>query len=195
MLYDYLSGTIAALDTALAVVDCGGVGYACWTTAYTQSRLQIGQRHKLYIYTSIREDAIDLYGFASREERSCFERLVSVTGVGPKAALAILGAATPDQVTMAVLTGDEKTLTAAPGVGKKLAQRIILELKDKVSGETMGDLAAPASAGGKVAEASAALSALGYSQAEIGASLRGVDTENLSVEAIVRACLRAMVTG
>ena len=199
MLYDYLNGVIAALDTGLAVVDCNGVGYACWTTGYTQSKLQIGQRHKLYTYTSIREDAFDLYGFASREERTCFERLVGVTGVGPKAALAILTAATPDQVSMAVLTGDEKTLTAAAGVGKKLAPRILLELKDKVRGEAMtatgGGAPLPLGPGGKVAEASAALAALGYSQAEIGASLRGVDTESLSVEAIVRQCLRAMVTG
>ena len=141
---------------------------------------------------------MELYGFATREERSCFERLLSVSGVGPKAALAILSVTTPDRFTLAVVTGDEKALTAAAGVGKKLAQRIILELKDKIAGEQMrveasAPTAAPAAPGGKVAEASAALTVLGYSQAEIGAALRGVDVEQLSVEEIVRQCLRAMV--
>ena len=199
MLFYYLNGTVAELGPGLAVVDCGGVGYALYVTAYTQSQLHTGQKHKLYTYCSIREDAVDLFGFAAREERSCFERLLSVSGVGPKAALAILSVTTPDRFTLAVVTGDEKALTAAPGVGKKLAQRIILELKDKIAGEQMAaDAAAPAAApvpgsGGKIAEVSAALTVLGYSQAEIGAALRGVDAEKLSVEEMVRACLRAMV--
>lgn len=200
MLFYYLSGTVAELGPGLAVVDCGGVGYALYVTAYTQSQLHTGETYKLYTYCSIREDAVDLYGFASREERSCFERLVSVSGVGPKAALAILSVTTPDRFTLAVATGDEKALTAAPGVGKKLAQRIILELKDKIAGgqqyvdASAGPAAiAPAAGSGKVTEASAALTVLGYSQAEIGAALRGVDVENLSVEEIVRQCLRAMV--
>ena len=198
MLFYYLSGTVAELEPGLAVVDCGGVGYALYVTAYTQSQLHKGQQQKLYTYCSIREDAVDLYGFATREERSCFERLLSVSGVGPKAALAILSVTTPDRFTLAVVTGDEKALTAAAGVGKKLAQRIILELKDKIAGEQMrvdasAPMAAPVAPGGKVAEASAALTVLGYSQAEIGAALRGVDVEQLSVEEIVRQCLRAMV--
>ena len=198
MLFSYLNGTVAALEGNLAVVDCGGVGFACYTTSYTQSQLRVGQPQKLYTYCSIREDAFDIFGFATKEERSCFERLLSVSGVGPKAALAILSATTPDRFTLAVITGDEKALTAAPGIGKKLAQRIILELKDKIAGEQMRlDVSGPVPGapvdGGKVAEATAALTVLGYSQAEIGAALRGVDTEKLSVEEIVRQCLRAMV--
>lgn len=199
MLFYYLSGTIAELEPGLAVVDCGGVGYACYVTAYTQSQLRMGQQQKLYTYCSIREDAVDIFGFATKEERTCFERLVSVSGVGPKAALAILSVSTPERFTLAVVTGDEKALTAAAGVGKKLAQRIILELKDKIAGEQMRvdastPMAAPAVSGGsKVSEASAALTVLGYSQAEIGAALRNVDVETLSVEEIVRQCLRAMV--
>ncbi len=197
MLFYYLSGTVAALEPNLAVVDCGGVGYACYTTSYTQSRLSVGKAAKLFTYCSIREDAIDIFGFSSKEEKTCFERLVGVSGVGPKVGLAILSSMKPDQFSLAVLTGDEKALTAAPGVGKKLAQRIILELKDKLSGEPFelggaGPLA-PAAGGGKTVEASAALAALGYSQAEIGMALRGVDVERLSVEEIVRQCLRAMV--
>ena len=121
--------------------------------------------------------------------------------MGPKAALAILSTTTPDRFTLAVVTGDEKALTAAPGVGKKLAQRIILELKDKIAGEqarfdvSAGPAAAvmPAGGGGKLAEATAALTVLGYSQSEIGLALRGLDVEQLSVEDIVRSCLRAMV--
>lgn len=198
MLFYYLNGTVAALEDSLAVVDCGGVGYACYTTRYTQSQLRVGQPCRLYTYCSIREDAVDIFGFSTKEERSSFERLIGVSGVGPKAALAILSSMTPDQFVLAVVTGDEKALTAAPGVGRKIAQRIILELKDKIAGEQLeidasGPAAMMASAGGKVAEASAALAALGYSQSEIGASLRGVDTEKLTVEEIVRQCLRAMV--
>ena len=198
MLFYYLNGTVAAMEANLAVVDCGGVGYACSTTSYTQSQLAIGRVAKLYTYCSIREDAVDIFGFSSREEKKCFERLVGVTGVGPKAALAILSSMTPEQFTLAVVTGDEKALTAAPGVGKKLAQRILLELKDKLAGEQIeaagsGPAVPLTGAGGKAAEASAALAALGYSQSEIGASLRGVDTGSLTVEEIVRQCLRAMV--
>ena len=198
MLFYYLKGTITELEANLAVVDCGGVGYACCVTSYTQAQLQIGQQRQLYTYCSIREDAVDIYGFATKEERRCFERLLSVSGVGPKAALAILSASTPERFTLAVVTGDEKALTAAPGIGKKLAQRIILELKDKIAGEQMAvsqsaAVPAPSLAGGKVAEASAALAVLGYSSSEIAAALRGVDTENLGVEDIVRSCLRAMV--
>lgn len=200
MLFYYLRGTITALEAGLAVVDCGGVGYACYTTSYTQSQLKVGQEQKLFTHCAIREDAVDIFGFATKEERTCFERLIGVSGVGPKAALAILSTTTPDRLTLAVVTGDEKALTAAPGVGKKLAQRIILELKDKIAGEqahfdaSAGPAAViPAANGGKLAEATAALTVLGYSQSEIGLALRGVDVENLSVEDIVRSCLRAMV--
>ena len=200
MLFYYLRGTITALEAGLAVVDCVGVGYACYTTSYTQSQLKVGQEQKLFTHCAIREDAVDIFGFATKEERTCFERLIGVSGVGPKAALAILSTTTPDRFTLAVVTGDEKALTAAPGVGKKLAQRIILELKDKIAGEqarfdvSAGPAAViPAANGGKLAEATAALTGLGYSQSEIGLALRGVDVEQLSVEDIVRSCLRAMV--
>lgn len=197
-MFYYLNGTITVIEAGFVVVDCGGVGFGCFTTGYTISDLRLGQQKKLYTYCNIREDAFDIFGFATKEEKRCFERLLGVSGVGPKAALAILSSVTPDQFTLAVVTGDEKALTAAPGVGKKLAQRIILELKDKIAGEQVridasGPAASMAVGGGKVAEATAALSVLGYSQAEIGAALRGVDAERLSVEEIVRQCLRNMV--
>ena len=197
MLY-YVSGPVAVLEPGLAVIDCGGVGYGCRVTAYTAAHLKLNQTARLYITESIREDAFDLYGFSSKEEQRCYEMLTSVTGVGPKAALAILSAG-PQNFTLAVMTGDEKMLTAAQGVGKKLAQRIILELKDKLGGTGMeldfsgGAVAsAPVQAGSNAAMATAALQELGYSPAEISAALKGVDA-NSSTEEMVRYALRAMV--
>ena len=196
MLY-YVSGTVAVLEPGLAVIDCGGVGYGCRVTAYTAAQLKLNQNAKLYITESIREDAFDLYGFSSREEQRCYELLTSVNGVGPKAALAILSAG-PQNFTLAVMTGDEKLLTAAQGVGKKLAQRIILELKEKVGG-TCAELdfsgpsvSVPAVGNNNAAMANAALQELGYSAAEINAALKGVDPK-ASTEEMIRYALRAMV--
>lgn len=195
MLY-YVSGKVAVLEPGLAVIDCGGVGYGCRVTAYTAAQLKLDKAARLYITESIREDAFDLYGFISREEQRCYELLTSVSGVGPKAAMSIL-ASGPQNFTLAVMTGDEKLLTAAQGVGKKLAQRIILELKDKMGGATELDFsggpvaAAPAQSGG-IALAQAALQELGYSPAEIAAALKGADP-NASTEELVRHALRAMV--
>ena len=197
MLFYYLDGTVAILDANLCVIDCGGVGFECATTRYTQAQLKVGQPVRLYTHCSIREDAVEIFGFATRDELRCFQQLVAVSGVGPKAALAILSVTTPDSFRLAVLTGDEKTITAAPGVGKKLAQRILLELKDKIAGEqaefsgvTGGPIPIPT--GSRTDEALAALQALGYSASESAAALRGAD-ENASVEELVRYALRAMV--
>ena len=195
MLY-YVSGQVAVLEPGLAVIDCNGVGYGCRVTAYTAAQLKLGQGAKLYITESIREDAYDIYGFSSREEQRCYELLTSVNGVGPKAALAIL-AAGPQNFTLAVMTGDEKLLTAAQGVGKKIAQRIILELKDKMGGSaTELDFSGPTVSapvtGNNAALANAALQELGYSPSEISAALKGVDP-NASTEEMVRHALRAMV--
>lgn len=197
-MFYYLNGEITLMEGNLAVVDCGGVGYACHTTSYTLSKLKIGQRAKLYTYCNIREDAFDIYGFCSREELRCFELLLGVTGVGPKAAIAILSASSPERFTLAIMTMDEKALTAAQGVGKKLAQRIILELKDKLGGVTevdfsgSGGAAVPVS-GSNLALAQSALAELGYSQAEIAGALKGLKTEGMTTEDIIRQCLRAMV--
>ena len=197
MLY-YVSGKVAILEPNLAVIDCGGVGYGCHVTAYTSASLKLGQEARLYVTESIREDAYDLYGFASKEEQRCFSLLTSVNGVGPKAAMAILSAGGPQNFTLAVMTGDEKMLTAAQGVGKKIAQRIILELKDKVGGSGMElDFSGPTvsaapAASNHTALASAALQELGYSAAEITAALKGVDPK-ASTEEMVRYALRAMV--
>ena len=197
MLY-YLSGTVTVLEPGLAVIDCGGVGYGCRVTAYTASQLKLNTAARLFLTESIREDAFDLYGFASREEQRCYELLTAVNGVGPKAAMAILSAGGPQNFTLAVMTGDEKMLTAAQGVGKKLAQRIILELRDKIGGASMeldfsgGAVSAPVQQGSNLALANAALQELGYSPAEINAALKGVDPQ-ASTEDMVRHALRAMV--
>ena len=196
MLY-YVSGPVAVLEPGLAVIDCNGVGYGCRVTAYTAAQLKLNQKAKLFITESIREDAFDLYGFISREEQHCYELLTSVNGVGPKAAMAILSAG-PQNFTLAVMTGDEKLLTAAQGVGKKIAQRIILELKDKVGGSNVElDFSGPTvtaapAANNHAALANAALQELGYSPSEIAAAMKGVDP-NASTEEMVRHALRAMV--
>ena len=197
MIY-YVSGPVTILEPGLAVVECGGVGYGCRVTAYTAAQLKLNQAARLYVTESIREDAFDLYGFISREEQRCFELLTSVNGVGPKAAMAILSAGGPQNFTLAVMTGDEKMLTAAQGVGKKIAQRIIMELKDKIGGGSMElDFSGPAVAAAPASDnhaalAHAALQELGYSPAEINAALKGVDPK-ASTEERVRYALRAMV--
>ena len=195
MLY-YVSGPVTVLEPGLAVIDCAGVGYGCRVTAYTAGQLKLNQPTRLYITESVREDAFDLYGFISREEQHCYELLTSVNGIGPKAAMSIL-AAGPQNFTLAVMTGDEKMLTAAQGIGKKIAQRIILELKDKIGGSAELDfsgpaVSAPAAQNSSAALANAALQELGYSPAEIAAALKGVDP-GATTEEMVRYALRAMV--
>lgn len=198
MIY-YVSGPVTILEPGLAVIDCGGVGYGCHVTAYTAAQLKLNQPARLYVTESIREDAHDLYGFISKEEQRCYELLTSVNGVGPKAAMAILSAGGPQNFTLAVMTGNEKMLTAAQGVGKKIAQRIILELKDKIGGGSMEldfsagtAAAAPVQNGNAAALAHAALQELGYSAAEINAALKGVDPK-ATTEEMVRYALRQMV--
>ena len=197
MIY-YLSGPVTILEPGLAVIECAGVGYGCRVTAYTAGQLKLNQNARLYISESIREDAHELFGFISKEEQRCYELLTSVNGVGPKAAMSILSSGGPQNFTLAVMTGDEKMLTAAQGVGKKIAQRIILELKDKLGGSSMeldfsgGPAVSAISSQGNAALAHAALQELGYSPAEINAALKGVDP-TASTEEMVRHALRAMV--
>ena len=200
-MYYYVNGTVAEIGPNLAVIDCGGVGYACATTNYTLAQLKKGEKAKLYTYLHVREEIFDLYGFASQNELNSFKLLLSVSGVGPKAALAILSANTPEGLAMAVVTEDAKSLTAAQGIGRKIAQRIILELKDKMAKETAAGLdfsggkgaAAPAVFTSKATEAAAALSVLGYSTQEVQMALKGVDVETLPLEEIIRQSLKKMV--
>lgn len=197
-MFYYLDGTVAHIEAYLAVIDCGGVGYACKTTNTTLGALKRGERARLYTYLNVAEGVFDLYGFASQSELGSFKQLLGVSGVGPKAALAILSSTTPEGLAMAVVTEDTKALTMAPGIGKKIAQRIILELKDKLAGEQQSAGFAPAAAaiaagGSKSVEAAKALAVLGYSQAEISAAMKGLDVEALPLEELVRQSLKRMV--
>ena len=200
-MYYYVSGSVAHVEPYLAVIDCGGVGYACRTTAYTLSQIKKGEKAKLFTYLSVREDAMDLYGFASQEELKLFRQLISVSGIGPKAALGILSSSSPANLAMSIITGDEKALTAAQGVGKKIAQRVILELKDKLakgqaisaSGENISVPAMTIIPQNKLSEASAALAVLGYSQAEINVALKGIDIDSLPLEQVIRLALKNML--
>ena len=200
-MFYYLDGIAAELLPYLAVIDCGGVGYACKTTNNTLASLKKGKAARLYTYLNVGEGIFDLYGFATQRELNSFKMLIGVSGVGPKAALAILSSGTPETLAMAIVTGDEKSLTAAPGVGKKIAQRIILELKDKISKESAGELdfsggkgvPAPAMFTSKAAEAAQALAVLGYSSQEAAAAMKGIDTEALPLEEIIRQSLKRMV--
>lgn len=198
-MFYYVNGTVAEIEAGLAVIDCSGVGYACATTNYTLSQLKKGERAKLYTYLNVREDAMELFGFASQSELRSFKMLIGVSGVGPKAALSILSSTTPQQLSMAVVMGDEKALTAAPGIGKKIAQRIILELKDKLIKEQGGFEAGSGAAvampaqDNKAGEAAAALAVLGYGSQEIAAALKGIDMDALPLEEIIRQSLKKMV--
>lgn len=138
-MFYYIEGVVSLIDGSVAVVDCGGVGYAVNTTVNSLSRVRIGEKARFYTCTIIREDCFDIYGFATAEEKRCFELLIGVSGVGAKAAQAILSANTPESLSLAIMSGNEKALTAAPGIGKKIAQRVIMELKDKFSGGAVGD--------------------------------------------------------
>ena len=200
-MFYYLNGTVAHIEPYLAVIDCGGVGYACRTTNTTLSALKKGEKGKLFTHLNVREDAMELYGFATQEELNLFRQLVSVSGVGPKAALAILSANNPANLALSIITGDEKALTCAPGVGKKIAQRVILELKDKLAkgqaingaGESYGGSGVMVIPENKLSEASAALAVLGYSQSEIGFALKGLDLNDLTLEQVIKAALKKMM--
>jgi len=199
-MFYYLEGNVSVIAQNLAVIDINGVGYACMTTLNTLSHLEVNKKAKLYTYCNIKEDAFDIYGFYNLSEKRCFEQLLSVSGVGPKAALSILSTASPESLALAIIGDDESALTIAPGVGKKLAQRIILELKDKVSKEMpalkasgfvpLGDGTGQQGSGAKQRDAAAALTVLGYSQSEISAAMRGLDIETLSIEEIIREVLK-----
>lgn len=196
-MFYYLNGTVAELLPGMAVIDCGGVGYACRTTSNTLSALKRGQNGKLYTFLHVGDAIFDLYGFATRNELDAFRMLIGVSGVGPKAALGILSAMTPDALTLAVVTEDERALTSAPGIGKKIARRMILELKDRLSGETFGggaDVPGGAAAAfvDKATEAAQALTALGYSAQEIRTAMKGLDTASLPLEEIIRQSLKKM---
>lgn len=191
MIYS-VSGKLIHTGSDLAVVECGGVGYACKTTLSTLQKIVGEENVTLLTHLSVREDAVELFGFADAEELRSFELLISVSGVGPKAALSILSAMTPQQFALAIATSDAKSFTQVKGVGKKTAERLCLELKDKVAGETISvrgqaSISMPVQ-GGNIGEAITALEVLGYSSAEAAAAISQLDP-NLSVEELIKKAL------
>ena len=193
MIYS-VSGKLIHTEPELAVVECGGVGYGCKTTFNTLQKIAGESEVMLYTCLSVREDAAELYGFADREELKCFRLLISVSGVGPKAALSILSGMNTQQFALCVATADSKALTKVKGIGAKTAQRIILELKDKLAGETIsvrGQAAQPAAvsaAGSNIAEAVTALEVLGYTEGEALSVLSKLDPA-LPVEELIKKSL------
>ena len=199
MLY-HIEGKLTELEPGFAVIDCGGIGFGLTITAYTAAGLRLGEKARLFVSEAIGENNFDLFGFLDKNERRCFEMLISVSGIGPKAAVSILSHNTPEGLALAIMSGDEKALTVAPGIGKKIAQRVILELKDKV-GKDMGsiDLRTPisdqpvAGKSGAVNDALAGLAVLGYSSAEIAPALKKIDADSMTAEQIIKAVLKQMV--
>ena len=200
-MFYHLDGKVAELGQGMAVIDCNGVGYLVNTSLNTLSRLKNGEKAKLYISESVREDAFELFGFATKSEKRSFDLLIGVSGVGPKVGLAILSVLSPDRVVLAISAGDHKAFTAASGVGPKLGQRIVLELKDKVgkglaTGLGLADAsgtAAPAATGG-VAQAIAALTGLGYTGSEAAQAIARLDP-SLPVQELIRLALQGIGKG
>ena len=196
-MFYYLNGTVSLTADSLAVIDIGGVGYAVHTSQTTLSELTRGQTAMLYIHTLVREDAFDLYGFFSMEELSTFRMLLSISGVGPKAALSILSASSPSKIALGILSEDTDVFTIAPGIGKKIALRIVLELKDKLKKEHgLYDGPALSSSVGTlpksdpVAEAIAALVVLGYSRLQAVSAVSFFASEDLRVEELITKALK-----
>jgi Holliday junction DNA helicase RuvA len=187
-----LLGTVVDQDGDMVVISCAGVGYGVRVLLDEQSALQRDRPVCLYIYEHIKEDAHDLYGFVTKTRKQLFERLLSVSGVGPKAALAICNLANEGQVRTAIAAGDTKFIATASGVGKKVAERVVVDLKNKVGLVAADDATAflRDAAANSGDEAVQALVGLGYSYEDAGLVLRGIDTE-LSVEERVRLALRA----
>ena len=197
MIYS-VRGKLIHTTTSSAVVECAGVGYNCQTTINTLKKIKIGTEVTLYTYLNVREDAMELFGFATATELETFKTLISVSGVGPKAGLAILSQLSPEQVAMAIATDDVKTITRAPGIGKKIAQRIILELKDKLAKAAVSDSGfsavsgeAAAAVSGNVPKAIEALGVLGYTPADVSPVLATLDS-SLPVEQLIAMTLRQM---
>ena len=191
-------GKLIHMDSSTAVVECGGVGYNCQTTMNTLKNLRLGDEVTLYTYLNVREDAMELFGFSAKTELDTFKTLIGVSGVGPKAGLAILSELSPEQVAMAIATDDIKTITRAQGVGKKIAQRIVLELKDKLAKSLSSEdtslpsaSAAANAAMGNIPKAIEALGVLGYAPADVSGILATMDSA-LPVEQLIAQTLRQM---
>ena len=208
-MFYYLCGKLALLKNDLAVIDVGGVGYKLTISGTTYEAMPANRSVKdpptikLFTYLAVREDGMELFGFATETELATFKLLITVSGVGPKAAMAILSHLTPEKFALAVCTDDKKTISKANGIGPKTAARVILELKDKLMKEAGGADAfasvastlsgTPVAKSGKLAEATDALMVLGYSRAEAMAAMKDMDIANMELEEIIRLSLKRLM--
>ena len=198
-MYYHVSGELCLIESHMAVVDCGGVGYQLTVSDTTISAVasKIGKNVKLYTYLVVREDAMELFGFASMQEKTAFLQLIGVSGVGPKVAISVLSFLTPEQFAAAVISGDAKTLSKAKGLGKKGAERIILELQEKLAKE-YGDAPLQSAISGtnspaKLSDAINALLVLGYSKAEANDALAGIDHASMTLEEMITSALKRLM--
>ncbi len=207
-MFYYISGKLARLDPAYAVIDAGGVGYRLTISASTYSQMpphrSVSEKPDvtLYSYMAVREDGIELFGFATEEELDSFKMLITVSGVGPKAAISILSLLSPQKLAVAICTDDKKTISKASGIGPKTAARIVLELKDKLKKVTVldgedisdsDDLAAISGVADKRADAISALTVLGYTRGEAESVIRKIDTASLEVDDIIKEALKKLM--
>ena len=197
MLYN-INGVLTVTDVNYIVVECGGVGFKCFTTLNTVKNIgRVGDKVNVFTYLSVREDALDLYGFSTVEELESFKLLITVSGIGPKAAVSILSELSPDRLAVCIASGDAKAIMRAQGVGKKTAERVVLELKDKMgsislSGNSQAVAnAASASENSVSAEAVEALVALGFSQTDASVAVGAMD-KSLSVDEMIRLGLKQL---
>lgn len=194
-----LTGKVVAIEDSAVALQCGGIAFRCMTTLNTISKIgRTGEEATLFTHLNVREDAMDLFGFYTQQELNCFKQLISVSGVGPKAGLAILSQLSPDKLALCIASGDVKSITKAQGVGPKLAQRVVLELKDKFSaglaqgGVNVVGTSSPAQAGGNRAEAVEALIMLGYSRTEAASAIGKLDP-SLPAEELIRLALKSLI--
>lgn len=197
-MFYHIEGIVSEIGLNYIVIDCGGLGFQIYSSLTSIAGVSTGKKAKLLISEAISENTFDLYGFISKKEKQFFDLLLSISGVGPKAAISLLSYVTPDQLAASVINNDAKALTAAPGIGKKIAQRIVLELKDKITFEV--DSVIPSSSlvqantpGNKnMSDAVAALTVLGYSSSEINPVLKTIDASDMTTEKIIKAVLKAL---
>ena len=199
-MYYYICGELALTELNVAVIDCGGVGYKLTISGSTQGAVagKIGQKVKLFTHLAVREDDMELFGFATQQELASFRMLISVSGVGPKAAMSIHSLLSAEQFALAVTTSDTKMLARASGVGAKTAARIVLELKDKISREVQSEGTTDyadnfETDSNKVSDAQNTLMVLGYTRSEAISAMRGLDTASLSLEDIIKESLKRLM--
>lgn len=193
-----LKGKLILSDVGFIVIECGGVGFKCFTTLNTVQNIgRTGEEVTVYTHLAVREDALDLYGFSTMAELDAFKLLITVSGIGPKAAVSILSELTPDRLALCIASGDAKAITKAQGVGKKTAERVVLELKDKMGAVAADSISQSVSSASSVSESSdaneavEALVALGFSQSDAAVTVGSMD-KGLSVDEMIRQGLKAL---